>query len=130
MATPSIIYLNTLKSNGKYSWADLSSGTGIPQSTIRDIFSGKTACPSFETLSKLIIYMGGDMSAIVDAQPTEEGDSMTAIIAALTATYESYIASLKHEKRVWTVFALVLSAFVLAVLLWDITHGGMGYIRY
>lgn len=125
MATPSIIYLNALKADGKYSWADLSNGTGIPQSTIRDIFSGKTACPSFDTLSKLIIYMGGDMSAIVDTQPTE--GNTAAIIAA---AYASYIASLKHEKRVWTVFALVLSGVILAVLLWDVTHGGMGYIRY
>lgn len=123
MATSSLIYLNALKSEGEYSWADLSNGTGIPQSTIRDIFSGKTACPSFDTLSKLIIYMGGDVSAIVHST----GDSTSAIISA---TYASYIASLKHEKRIWTIFALVLSGFILAVLLWDITHGGMGYVRY
>lgn len=123
MATSSLIYLNALKSEGKYSWADLSNGTGIPQSTIRDIFSGKTACPSFDTLSKLIIYMGGDVSAIVHST----GDNTAAIISA---TYASYIASLKHEKRIWTIFALVLSGVILAVLLWDITHGGMGYVRY
>lgn len=123
MATSSLIYLNALKSEGEYSWADLSNGTGIPQSTIRDIFSGKTACPSFDTLSKLIIYMGGDVSAIVHST----GDSTSAIISA---TYASYIASLKHEKRIWTIFALVLSGVILAVLLWDITHGGMGYVRY
>lgn len=123
MATSSLIYLNALKSEGEYSWADLSNGTGIPQSTIRDIFSGKTACPSFDTLSKLIIYMGGDVSAIVHAT----GDSTATIISA---AYASYIASLKHEKRIWTIFALVLSGVILAVLLWDVTHGGMGYVRY
>lgn len=142
MATSSIIYLNSLKQSSGYSWAKLSEGTGIPQSTIRDIFSGKTACPSFETLTKLVVCMDGDMSCIVDNK-IEQGEEppVTDIIAAITSAYEGRIKDLKesaqklsdsltHDRLIWMVVALGLLALIVFFLVWDITHPTMGYIQY
>lgn len=142
MATSSLLYLNELKEQGNYSWSDLSNGTGIPIPTLRNIFSGKTSRPSFEDLTNLIIFMGGDMTAVVDI-PEPQGDARTTanIASVVSAAYESRIADIKENTdkliksvngncKAWRRVALILMAVFLFVLIWDVTHGGIGYIRY
>lgn len=142
MATSSLLYLNTLKEESGLSWNDLSEGTKIPVSTLRNIFSGRTACPSFETMSKLVVYMDGDISCIVDNK-IEQGEEppMTDIVVAITAAYEGRIKDLKesaqklsdsltHDRLIWMVVALGLLALIVFFLVWDITHPTMGYIQY
>lgn len=42
-------YLTALKNKGNFSWSDLSGLSGLPDATIRKIFSGETADPRLET---------------------------------------------------------------------------------
>ena len=59
-------YLKTLKTNGNFSWQDISEKSGIPEVTIRKIFSGETEDPRFETVAKLVGAMGGSLDKIND----------------------------------------------------------------
>lgn len=47
-------YLKYLKVNGNFSWHDISNASGLPEVTIRKIFSGETADPRFETVVRLV----------------------------------------------------------------------------
>ena len=59
-------YLNALKNKGNFSWSDLSNLSGIPDATIRKIFSGETADPRLETVVKLVTAMGVSMDELVN----------------------------------------------------------------
>ena len=54
-------YLTALKNKGNFSWSDLSNLSGLPDATIRKIFSGETADPRLETVVKLVAAMGGSL---------------------------------------------------------------------
>lgn len=57
-------YLATLRERSGLSWAELSAMTGLPDSTIRKIFSGETADPRLETISLIVNAMGGSLDAM------------------------------------------------------------------
>lgn len=86
-------YLISLKNKGNYSWSDLSNLSGLPDATIRKIFSGETSDPRFETVAKLVTAMGGSLNEIVD-EPQEGDLDMNAIIA-IKEVYEARISDLK-----------------------------------
>ena len=50
-----------LKNKKNLKFTQLSNLSGIPEATIRKIFSGDTPDPRFETVAKLIVAMGGSL---------------------------------------------------------------------
>lgn len=150
MPTRTVEYLNSLKSGSGYSWADISTGTGIPVSTLRNIFSGETVCPSFESLSKIVIFMGGELSQLLDDK--KGNDDSVDIIQSMQSVYEmrindlkstsqrhiddlkaasqAHIAAVTRDKRILAFILIVVVLAILFILLWDITHPLMGYVQY
>ena len=132
-------YLATLKNAGDYSWTEISNITGLPESTIRKIFSGETADPRFETVQRLVSAMGGSLDEISERKKGEEPE--TNAVMAVKEVYEAriqdikaseaeYVASLKRDKRVLTILSCVLGAMLLAMLLVDLFIGSVGWVRY
>lgn len=138
-------YLKQLKTAKGLSWQDISSASGLPEATIRKIFSGETADPRFETVVRLVSAMGGSLDKInaIDKiekiEKTEESD-MKAIIA-VKEVYESrikdvkdsaaeHINSLKRDKKILTVAVWALAAILAGVLLMDLLVGAIGWVRY
>lgn len=132
-------YLVALKDKGNFSWSELSSLSGLPDATIRKIFSGETADPRFETVLKLVTAMGGSMDEIVDG-PQEGETEMNAIIA-IKEVYEAriedlktsaaeHIASLTKDKHFLAMIVCVLGAVLIGSLLVDLFIGSVGWIRY
>lgn len=132
-------YLVSLKNKGNFSWSDLSSLSGIPDATIRKIFSGETADPRFETVAKLVTAMGGSLDALTKSDKGEEPE-MNAIIA-IKEVYEARIAdikaasaehteSLKNDKRFLAIALCILGAFLMSALLVDLFIGSIGWVRY
>ena len=96
------VYLNALKTKGNYTYADISNLSGIPEATIRKIFSGETADPRFETIQKLVTSMGGSMDKILaedDNKPDIEqiGKLEADVIKAVKDIYENRVADLKEH---------------------------------
>ena len=83
-------YLKYLKTNGNYSWHDISVASGLPEITIRKIFSGETADPRFETVVRLVSAMGGSLDKInaiekvEKVEISEDGISWTGISSVRT----------------------------------------------
>ena len=127
-------YLNALKNKGNFTVTDIANLSGIPEATIRKILSGETADPRFDTVERLIVSMGGSMN---DINKTEGEDIEMNAILALKEAYEErikdikeHIASLSRDKRILAIVTGCLIAFVIGLLILDISIGTRGWVRY
>ena len=114
-------YLHTLKDAGGYSWADISSISGYPESTIRKIFSGETADPRFETVAKIVIAMGGDLGEAISHSKKKEIEVSSTISLKEScdqrlADQREYIDSLKRDKKMLGVAVAVLTIIIIITL--------------
>ena len=114
-------YLQTLKIAGDYSWAEISNISGYPESTIRKIFSGETADPRFETVAKIVLAMGGDLSDAISNSKKKEIEVSSTIslkesFETRMADHQEYIESLKKDKRVLSIAVAVLTTIIITIL--------------
>ena len=129
-------YLNQLKSNGKYTWNDIANISGIPETTLRKIFSGETADPRFDTVAKIVTALGGSLDDVLDK--TKKGEQLeTNTIFSLKEVYEDRIkdlkehnASLKKDKTILAIVTATLIAILAGILIADILVGTRGWIQY
>lgn len=132
-------YLNALKNKGNFSWSDLSNLSGLPDATIRKIFSGETADPRFETVVKLVTAMGGSLDELINGNKNDTvdinavmavKDIYEARIADIKASSAEHIHSLKRDKRYLALTVCILGAALLLFLLLDLMVGSIGWVRY
>lgn len=150
-------YLNTLKSQGNFTIETISNLSGIPEATVKNIFSGKTEDPRFETVSAIVKAMGGSLDAIYSAVTKEDVETNSVI--TLKESYEQRIKELKeyyegrivetrthYEERLsdkndhiativldkrWFRIATCICAFALVILfIVEILTPGLGWFRY
>lgn len=132
-------YLVSLKNKGNFSWSDLSNLSGLPDATIRKIFSGETADPRFETVVKLVTAMGGSLNELIECKEGEQQDMN--VILAMKEVYEARIIdiktaaaehaeSLKRDKRFLAIAVCVLGLFLIGAVLVDLFVGSIGWVRY
>lgn len=132
-------YLNALKSKGNFTYETISNLSGIPEATVKNIFTGKTETPRFDTVSSLVTSMGGSLDAIYNASKTEDVEGNA--IIALKESYEHRIADIKasaqlhmeiiskDKRHLWTM-CCVLGGILAVILFADILLGNVGWIRY
>jgi predicted transcriptional regulator len=150
-------YLNTLKTQGNFTIETISNLSGVPEATVKNIFSGKTEDPRFETVSAIVKAMGGSLDAVYSVAKKDdvEANSVIALkeayeqrlketkeqyqqrIADMKEHYEEriteineHIATIQLDKR-WFRIATCICAFALVVLfIVEILTPGMGWFRY
>ena len=150
-------YLNALKNKGNFTYETISNLSGVPEATVRNIFSGKTEDPRFETVSALVNSMGGSLDAIYTAAKKEdvEANAVIAIKEAyeeritlikeqyehrlnekdkhyerLLVEAEKHIETLKLDKR-WFRIATVTSVVIFALLcIAELLNPNLGWFRY
>lgn len=152
-----ITYLNTLKSQGNFTYEAISKMSGIPEATVKNIFSGKTEDPRFDTVSALVISMGGSLDAIYNTTKKEdvEGNSIITLkesyerqLKEMETHYQQRISDMKehYEERIteinehidtikldkrWFRIATCICALALVVLfVVEILTPGLGWLRY
>ena len=93
-------YLNTLKTQGNFTIEAISNLSGIPEATVKNIFSGKTEDPRFETVSAIVKAMGGSLDAIYSVVKKDDIEANSVI--SLKESYEQRISELKeyYERRI------------------------------
>ena len=132
-------YLKYLKTNGGFSWHDISVASGLPEATIRKIFSGETADPRMETVVKLITAMGGSLDELAYGEKKKETEINA--IMAMKEVYETRIAeikessaertqSLQKDKKFLAVVCCILGITLILFVLIDFLIGTVGWIRY
>ena len=92
-------YLNALKTKGNFTYENISNLSGIPEATVRNIITGKTEDPRFETVSAIVLAMGGSLDAIYTAAKHEDVEANAVI--AIKEAYEERISIIKetYEQR-------------------------------
>lgn len=138
-------YLKTLKASENYSWQDISRASGLPEPTIRKIFSGETEDPRFETVVRLVSAMGGSLNKLTeinkDAELEKTEESQMKALIAVKEVYEArikdikesaaeHISSLKRDKKILRILAFVLGGLLIGLLFLDLLIGSVGWIRY
>ena len=150
-------YLNTLKNKGNFTYETISNLSGIPEATVKNIFSGKTEDPRFETVSAIVNAMGGSLDAIYSVAKQEdiEANAVIAIkdmyeerISIIKEQYEQrlsekdkhydrllleaekHIETIKLDKR-WFRLGFVISVFIFALLcVAELLNPNLGWLRY
>lgn len=132
-------YLNALKSKGNFSWNDLANLSGLPDATIRKIFSGETADPRLDTVARLVTAMGGSLDELIgrEEKAKVEMNAVMAIkevyearIADIKESSRAHVESLKRDKRFLALAVCILGMFLMTFLLVDLLVGSIGWIRY
>ena len=93
-------YITALKNAGDFTYEDIANLSGIPQQTVRNIYTGKTPDPRFGTVAKIIISLGGDLNEIIGYEKKKEIEVNSTV--SLKETYEMRIADLikSYEERI------------------------------
>lgn len=138
-------YLKSLKTKGEYSWSDISKLSGMPEVTIRKIFSGETADPRFETVVRLVSAMGGSLDKVNAIEKIEEieidDDSQMRALIAIKEVYEErikdikassleHLQSLKRDKQILIFVSCALAVLLVGALIFDIFMGSIGWLRW
>ena len=137
--------MKSLKTNGNFSWHDISEASGLPEATIRKIFSGETADPRFETVVRLVSAMGGSLDKInaieqIEKVEISEESQIKALIALkevyearikdLKESSEEQIKTLKNDRKILRICLIILGAILVGALLLDLFIGSIGWLRF
>lgn len=150
-------YLNTLKNKGNFTIETIAKLSGVPEPTVKNIFSGKTEDPRFETVSSIVVAMGGSPDAIYTAAKKDDVEANAVItikesyeqrIADIKEHYEhrliekdkhyerllleaeKHIDTIKLDKR-WFRIGFVVSIFIFAMLcIAELLNPNLGWFRF
>lgn len=86
-------YILALKEAGDFTYEDMATISGVPQSTIRNFCNGTTEKnPGFATIAKLVVSMGGDFNELIGYEKKKEIEVNSTV--TLKETYEMRIADI------------------------------------
>lgn len=121
--------LNEMKDAADLTNQEIADLSGVALGTVNRIFAGQTDNPSFQNISAIVKVLGGsldELAGIAQKPHTEEHH----VIAKLIELYKDQIEG--KNKWIKTLFFCLIAmvAILLFILLWDVTHPDMGYVRY
>ena len=117
--------LQALMNQKKMTASAVSKLSGVPETTVRNIVTGKTPDPGLQNVVDIVKALGGSMDDIVGIErpPVTADQHLIALYERSAQTKDAWI------KRLWVAFCTLVAA-VIAIVFIDILNGGIGYIRY
>lgn len=112
--------------------SEIAEASGVPESTVKRVFSRTTKDPTFETVSRLARGLGIDLTTLSETSiipaPAPAAPAKTAE-EKLCEVYEKQM----HFQRLLIVILLgviiALLAFLIWVLIYDLTHSDRGWYQ-
>ena len=132
--------LKALKAKCGKSISQIAKECDVPESTVTRILSGKTPNPTVATVIAMYKAMGGTAADVFD--DTVKVDVVSEAPQVVVPTIDERLYNevigiykdLLKSKDIWIkiLFGLVsiLVFFVIAIVIIDLLHGGIGYVRY
>lgn len=118
------VQLREMKEKCGYSNKKIAEISGVSLPTVNRIMSGQTDVPNFQTVCDLVIAMGGSLDELAGIPPKP--------IVQDEGSIEIYKGMLK-EKDIWLkrlfVITCTLVVVLVGVLIFDVTHPLIGFIR-
>ncbi len=130
--------LRVLKDKSGMTTKEIAEKSGIPESTITRIFSGKTPNPTIISVMDIIRAMGGkasdvfDDNAQVNTQPKVPQVVLTDMEKKnleIVELYKGIIESKDKTIKLLTYVLLGLASVIVFLLLFDLFNGGIGYFK-
>lgn len=142
--------LKALKAERRLTNAQIAEVSKIPLQTVTRVISGATQNPTFDTIARITIALGGSLDVIAGIATPEE-QPLGARVEDTIASYaellkekderiqekKEEVASLKEEKKslrrdrnVVAAVLLALAAVAITILLVDVLNGAFGYFQY
>ena len=130
--------LRALKDKSGMSTKQIADKSGIPESTITRILSGKTPNPTVISVMDIIRAMDGNASDVFDdnaqvntqpAVPQNVVTDMEKKNAKEIELYERMLSAKDKTIKLLTFVLLGLASVIIFLLLFDLFNGGIGYFR-
>lgn len=118
--------VNALKEESGMSFEEISIKSKVPLTTVKRYFKERPTSPGFLPLSAIIVALDGSVDEVLGLIPQPQKP----INNEFTRQLQSDLWYERKQKRHWIAAFIFLVAFDLALIIFDITHPDLGYIRY
>jgi transcriptional regulator with XRE-family HTH domain len=123
--------MQALKDETKMTYQDIADKSGVPISTVKRIFSGRTPDPGVTTVIAIVEALGGSADDI-------KGDSLNAdnsehispkSVEQLCTVYERSLRDKNRLIKAQFITIVAMIAVLLFFLIWDLYNPHIGFIR-
>lgn len=124
--------LAQMKKKSGLSTQQIADKSGVPASTITRMLSGQTEEPTFSNVAKVVVAMEGSLDELVGIEPKVVTVTETKTVHAderLIDLYERAIASKNRWIRWLFTVLLVLIAFIIGILIYDLANPDRGWYQ-
>lgn len=116
---------------------EISNMTNIPVSTVSRVFSGKTENPSFETIAAIARAMNVSLDELAEMPTTTFKCEVEVLVSKVIGEKNKMLSDkdadlCKKEKWIKVLFVTLVVMFLVfaTILIFDLSRGDIGYIRY
>ena len=127
-------YLNELKARGNWTISKLSEVSNVPVSTLSRLFRGQSV--NLDSVAAVMRAMDGSLDRLMDLAPAPEPellpDAMRELYeTALQRNTEHLQEAQRWSRQCFCAFCVagLLIVCILSILVFDVIHPGMGWIR-
>lgn len=123
--------MQALKDETKMTYQDIADKSGVPISTVKRIFSGRTPDPGVTTVIAIVEAMGGTADDI-QSTPLDSNDGeyiSPKSIEQLCAVYERSLRDKNRLIKAQFITIVAMIAVLLFFLIWDLCCPNIGFIR-
>lgn len=115
-----------LKEQSGMTFDEISIKSKVPLTSVKRYFNGETKSPGFLQLSSIIVALGGSVDEVLGLVPQVQKPTNN----EFTRQLQSDLWYERKQKRQWIFAFIILVAFNLGLIIFDIANPDMGYIRY
>lgn len=121
--------MQAMKDETKMTYQDIADKSGVPISTVKRIFSGRTPDPGVTTVIAIVEAMGGTADDI-QSTPLNDGEYISPkSIEQLCAVYERSLRDKNRLIKAQFITIVAMIAVLLFFLIWDLCSPNIGFIR-
>lgn len=124
--------MQALKDETKMTYQEIADKSGVPISTVKRIFSGRTPDPGVTTVIAIVEAMGGTADDIKgdSLNDDEHGEHISPkSIEQLCAVYERSLRDKNRLIKAQFITIVAMIAVLLFSLIWDLCSQNIGFIR-
>lgn len=123
--------MQALKDETKMTYQDIANKSGVPISTVKRIFSGRTPDPGVTTVIAIVEALGGSADDIKgDSLNADNGEHISPTsVEQLCAVYERSLRDKNRLIKAQFITIVAIIAVLLFFLIWDLCSPNIGFIR-
>ena len=121
--------MQAMKDETKMTYQDIADKSGVPISTVKRIFSGRTPDPGVTTVIAIVEAMGGTADDIQSTSLNGGEYISPKSIEQLCAVYERSLRDKNRLIKAQFITIVAMIAVLLFFLIWDLCSPNIGFIR-